>query len=111
MRASSKKQWRDTHGINFAWPDAAGCRIPGPIIGRIPLAALAGVLLITAWRMNEWHAIHFFFGKRLKHAMIAFTITLLSTVLLDLTQAILIGFGISTLIFMAQMSDLHITKR
>ena len=82
-----------------------------PIIGRIPLAALAGVLLITAWRMNEWQAIRFFFGKRLKHAMIAFTITLLSTVLLDLTQAILIGFGISTLIFMAQMSDLHITRK
>ena len=80
------------------------------IIGRVPLAALAGVLMVTAWRMNEWHAIHFFFSKRLKHAMLAFTITLVATVLLDLTQAIVIGFGISTLIFVAQMSDLHITR-
>ena len=80
-------------------------------IGRVPLAALAGVLMVTAWRMNEWHAIHFFFGKRLKHAMIAFTITLVATVLLDLTQAIVIGFGISTLIFVAQMSDLHVARR
>lgn len=80
-------------------------------IGRVPLAALAGVLMVTAWRMNEWHAIRFFFGKRLKHAMVAFTITLLATVLLDLTQAIVIGFGISTLIFVAQMSDLHISRR
>ena len=83
----------------------------GGLIGRVPLAALAGVLMVTAWRMNEWHAIHFFFGRRLKHAMLAFAITLVATVLLDLTQAILIGFGISTLVFMAQMSELQISRR
>lgn len=83
----------------------------GPVIGRVPLAALAGVLLVTAWRMNEWHAIRFYFSRRLKHAMVAFVITLIATVALDLTQAILIGFGISTLIFMAQMSELRITRR
>ncbi|RLT38449.1 MAG: SulP family inorganic anion transporter [Chloroflexi bacterium] len=85
--------------------------VAAPLIGRVPLAALAGVLLVTAWRMNEWHAIHFFFGKRLKHAMIAFTVTLAATVLLDLTQAILIGFAMSSLIFMAQMSELQISRR
>jgi SulP family sulfate permease len=83
----------------------------GSLIGRVPLAALAGVLLITAWRMNEWHAIRFYFSHRLKHAIIAFIVTLLATVFLDLTQAILIGFGISSLIFMAQMSELQITRR
>lgn len=82
-----------------------------PLIGRVPLAALAGVLLVTAWRMNEWRAIRFFFGKRLKHAMIAFGVTLAATVLLDLTQAILIGFAISSLIFMGQMSELQISRR
>jgi SulP family sulfate permease len=83
----------------------------GSVISRVPLAALAGVLMITAWRMNEWVAIRFFFGKRLKHAIVAFLITLAATVLLDLTQAILIGFGVSTLIFMAQMSDLSISRQ
>jgi SulP family sulfate permease len=82
-----------------------------PIIGRIPLASLAGVLVVTAWRMNEWHAIRFYFSKRLKHAIIAFSLTLAATVVLDLTQAIVIGFGISSLIFMAQMSDLQITRQ
>ncbi|MCC6167636.1 MAG: CBS domain-containing protein [Caldilineaceae bacterium] len=81
------------------------------IIGQVPLAALAGVLIVTAWRMNEWHTIRFYFSRRLKHAMFAFVITLAATVVLDLTQAILIGFGISTLIFMAQMSELRITRR
>lgn len=82
-----------------------------PWIERIPLAALAGVLVVTAWRMNEWHSIRFFFGKRLKHAMLAFSFTLVATVVLDLTQAIVIGFGISSLIFMAQMSDLHLSRK
>ncbi len=81
------------------------------VIGQVPLAALAGVLLVTAWRMNEWHTIHFYFNHRLKHAIIAFGITLAATVVLDLTQAILIGFGISTLIFMAQMSELRISRK
>lgn len=81
------------------------------IIGQVPLAALAGVLLVTAWRMNEWQTIRFYFSHRLKHAMIAFSITLLATVTLDLTQAILIGFGISTLIFIAQMSELQISRK
>src|SRR5262245_21132375 len=31
-----------------------------PLLGRVPLAALAGVLMMTAWRMNEWESIHFF---------------------------------------------------
>ncbi|MFZ1756622.1 MAG: SulP family inorganic anion transporter, partial [Caldilineaceae bacterium] len=82
-----------------------------PLIGRVPLSALAGVLMVTAWRMNEWRAIRFFFGKRLKHAMIAFAVTLAATVFLDLTQAILIGFAISSLIFIGQMSELQITRR
>ncbi|HEU4745096.1 MAG TPA: SulP family inorganic anion transporter, partial [Anaerolineales bacterium] len=36
---------------------------------RIPLAALAGVLMVTAVRMNEWDAINFIFGKRFKTDM------------------------------------------
>ncbi|MDX1385000.1 MAG: SulP family inorganic anion transporter, partial [Thermoanaerobaculia bacterium] len=82
-----------------------------PILERIPLAALSGVLLVTAWRMNEWPAIRFFFAKRLRHAIAAFVVTLSATVLLDLTQAIVIGFGLSTLIFIAQISDLVVVRQ
>lgn len=82
-----------------------------PWLERIPLAALAGVLIVTAWRMNEWHSIHFYFGKRIRHAMLAFLITLAATVLLDLTQAIVIGFGISSLVFVAQVADLQVVRQ
>jgi len=73
-----------------------------PLIGRIPLAALAGVLLMTAWRMNEWEAIHFFVRTRLKHALAGMLVTMIATVVLDLTQAILIGIAISALIYIRQ---------
>lgn len=82
-----------------------------PLLEKIPLAALAGVLLVTAWKMNDWAAIRFFFSKRLRHAIAAFLATLSATVVLDLTQAIVIGFGLSTMIFMAQMSDLVIVRQ
>src|SRR5205085_1162725 len=74
----------------------------GPLIGRIPLAALAGVLMITAWRMNEWESIHFFTRTRLKHAIAGVLVTMVATVALDLTQAILIGIAISALIYIRQ---------
>ncbi len=74
----------------------------GSIIRYVPLAALAGVLLVTAWRMNEWETIHFFVNARLRHALIGFFITMLATAALDLTQAILIGVVISAVIYLRQ---------
>ncbi|WP_322488294.1 SulP family inorganic anion transporter [Chloroflexus sp.] len=74
----------------------------GPIIRYVPLAALGGVLLVTAWRMNEWESIHFFVNARLRHALAGFFITMLATAALDLTQAILIGIAISAVIYLRQ---------
>ena len=38
----------------------------GPVMARIPLSALAGVLLVTAWRMNEWSTIKYIFSRKFK---------------------------------------------
>ena len=75
---------------------------------RIPLAALAGVLMVTAVRMNEWEAIRFIFGRRFKTDMIAFTITMLATVVLDLTQAILIGSFLAGAVFLNKIASIEI---
>jgi sulfate permease, SulP family len=75
---------------------------------RIPLAALAGVLMVTAVRMNEWDAIKFIFGKRFKTDMIAFTITMLATIVLDLTQAILIGSFLAGAVFLNKIASIDI---
>ncbi len=74
----------------------------GPILRYVPLAALGGVLLMTAWRMNKRESIHFFVNARLRHALIGFFITMLATAALDLTQAILIGIAISAVIYLRQ---------
>ncbi len=73
-----------------------------PLIGRVPLAALGGVLLVTAWRMNEWESIHFFVHTRLKGAIAGMIMTMLATAALDLTQAILIGVAISAVLYIRQ---------
>lgn len=80
----------------------------GPVMSRIPLAALAGVLLVTAWRMNEWEAIRYIFRHRLKTAIGTFLITMLATAILDLTQAILIGAFLSGALFLSQVADMDI---
>jgi SulP family sulfate permease len=79
-----------------------------PVMSHIPLAALAGVLMVTAWRMNEWEAIRFIFTKRFRSAMIAFAITMLATITLDLTQAILIGTFVAGGIFLSQIANIDI---
>jgi SulP family sulfate permease len=79
-----------------------------PIMSRIPLAALAGVLIMTAWRMNEWESIHYIFRHRFKTAVITFSITLLATITLDLTQAILIGAFLSGAVFLNQSASIDI---
>src|SRR5215213_3557262 len=79
-----------------------------PFMERIPLAALAGVLMVTAVRMNEWDAINFIFGKRFKTDMIAFTITMFATIVLDLTQAILIGSFLAGAVFLNKIASIDI---
>jgi sulfate permease, SulP family len=74
----------------------------GSVIGKVPLATLGGVLIVTAWRMNEWETISFAIRTRFMHVFAPIAITALATVFLDLTQAILIGTGLSSLIYLVQ---------
>ena len=83
----------------------------GPWMAEIPLSALAGVLMVTAWRMNEWPAIKVIFSKRIKTSMAQYLATMVATVVFDLTVAILIGVGLSMVLFVIKTkSDLKIEK-
>lgn len=79
-----------------------------PVMARIPLAALAGVLMVTAWRMNEWDGIRFMFSRRFKTAIITFILTLLATISLDLTMAILLGAVLSAVMFLNNIATLQV---
>ena len=79
-----------------------------PIMAKIPLAALAGVLIVTAWKMNEWASIRFMVIKGFKTDVLAFGITMVATIALDLTQAILIGSFLAGAIFLNRIANLEI---
>ena len=81
----------------------------GDVMSNIPLSALAGVLIVTAWRMNEWSTIKSIFGKKLKTAIFQFLITMAATVVFDLTKAILIGVVFSLIMFVVKVSDMQVT--
>jgi sulfate permease, SulP family len=82
-----------------------------PLIAQIPLTSLAGVLMVTAFRMNDWNSIRFIFSNRFKTGIITFVITVLATSTLDLTQAILIGASLSAIVFINQIANLQIEVR
>lgn len=83
----------------------------GPLMSRIPLAALAGVLMVTAWRMNDWKEIKAIFSNRVKTNIAQYLVTMLSTVIFDLTVAIVIGVMVSFILFVLNNSHLHIEVR
>lgn len=86
----------------------ASMYILGPYMSRIPLAALAGVLMVTAWRMNEWFAIRQIFSKRIKTSIFQFLITMGATVLFDLTTAIFAGIAFSMIMFIVHSHHISI---
>lgn len=81
----------------------------GGVMSMIPLSALAGVLIVTAWRMNDWVSIKSIFGKRIKTAILQFLITMIATVVFDLTAAIVIGVAFSIIMFVVKVSDMQVT--
>ena len=80
-----------------------------PIMSEIPLSALAGILIVTAWRMNDWDDIKFIFNNRFVAGMMKFFITMGATVVLDLTKAIIIGVAFAAFTVIAKLTDIDIT--
>ena len=80
----------------------------GGVMARLPLAALAGVLMVTAWRMNDWAGIRYIFSHRFLSAISQFLITMLATVVFNLTVAILLGVIYSAILYMAKSSRIHV---
>lgn len=79
----------------------------GPVMAQLPLSALAGVLMMTAWRMNEWHAIKDFFKNKKIAAISKFFVTMIATVVFDLTVAIIIGIVYSLILKVFKIAELN----
>ncbi|WP_030603518.1 SulP family inorganic anion transporter, partial [Streptomyces fulvoviolaceus] len=71
--------------------------VAAPLVGRIPLAALAGVLLATAVRMVETDAVRAM-ARATRGDALVLVLTAAATLALDLVRAVLIGLGVSVLL-------------
>src|SRR5690606_19545377 len=75
-----------------------------PVAKLIPLSCLAGILVVVAWHMGEWH--HFFsMLKSNRMDVIVLLTTFFLTVFFDLILAIQVGMILASFIFMKRMSD------
>ncbi|OYU27156.1 MAG: sodium-independent anion transporter [Burkholderiales bacterium PBB2] len=79
--------------------------VAAPLAAHIPLAALAGILLVVAWNMGEWHEF-----ARLRHFSLPYRTVLLGTfvmtVVFDLMVAVEAGLVLACLFFIYRMSTL-----
>ena len=75
-----------------------------PVAKLIPLPSLAGILVVVAWHMGEWH--HFLsLMKNHRLDVLVLLSTFLLTVFFDLIIAIEVGMILSSFIFMKRMSE------
>jgi len=70
----------------------------------IPLACLAGILVVVAYNMSEWRSF-VTVAKGQKSDAIVLVITFLLTVIVDLTLAIEVGMLLAVVLFMRRMSE------
>jgi SulP family sulfate permease len=75
-----------------------------PLASYIPLAALAAVLAFVAWNMAERHEFATLLRASRGDAAVVI-VTFLLVVFRDLTEGILVGFGMGALLFIHRMSQ------
>ncbi|WP_349744743.1 SulP family inorganic anion transporter [Roseateles cavernae] len=84
--------------------------LAAPLAEYVPLAALAGILLVVAWNMGEWHEF-----ARLRRFSLPYRTILLGTfvltVVFDLTVAVEVGLVLACLFFIYRMSTLFRVER
>jgi SulP family sulfate permease len=77
--------------------------VAAPLASYIPLASLAGVLAVVAWNMIERHAFATLLRASRGDAAVLMA-TFLLTSFRDLTEAIVVGFALGSLLFIHRMS-------
>lgn len=77
--------------------------VAAPLASFIPLASLAGVLAVVAWNMVEKHAFATLL-RASRGAAAVLLVTFLLTVFRDLTEAIVVGFALGSVLFIHRMS-------
>ena len=78
--------------------------VAAPLVGFIPLAALAGVLAFVAWNMAEKRDFGILLRSSRADALVLLT-TFGLTIFRDLTEGIIVGFLIGAMVFINRMAN------
>ncbi|MDB5393083.1 MAG: sulfate transporter [Rhodospirillales bacterium] len=78
--------------------------VAAPLASYVPLAALAAVLAVVCWNMAEKHQFATLVRASRGDALVL-VVTFLLVVFRDLTQGILVGFGLGALLFLHRMAQ------
>ncbi|HVZ80077.1 MAG TPA: SulP family inorganic anion transporter [bacterium] len=81
----------------------------GPLAAHIPLAALAGILVVVCYHMSEWHSFKFILTGPSTDILVLLT-TFLLTVFVDLTVAVGVGMVLAAFLFMRNVAALGQVK-
>ncbi len=75
-----------------------------PLVKFIPMACLAGILVVVSYNMSEWRSFRAIF-RNPKSDIIVLLVTFFLTVIFDLTVAIEVGVLIACLLCMKRMAE------
>lgn len=76
----------------------------GPLTRHIPMACLAGVLVVVSYNMSEWRTFRSLL-KNPAHDVMVLLVTFFLTMIFDLTIAIEIGLLLAMVLFMRRMME------
>ncbi|MBB5353217.1 SulP family sulfate permease [Haloferula luteola] len=93
-----------TSGITAAVALALFIMIGGPVIEKIPIAALVGVMFMVVIGTFEWSSLRTFGRVPHSDVLVILTVTLVTVFLHDLATAVFIGIIVSALVFAWQSS-------
>lgn len=79
--------------------------VAAPFAKLIPMACLAGILIVVAYNMGEWHNFMSVFSGNIYDRAVLLTVFFL-TIIFDLIIAIEIGMVLSAFLFIKRMSDI-----
>jgi SulP family sulfate permease len=75
-----------------------------PLAAAVPMAVLAGILMVVAFNMGEWHDVPELWKQRWADPLI-WLATFLLTILADLTVAVEVGMILAALLFISRVAS------
>ena len=81
----------------------------GPLVGMIPMACLAGVLIVVSYNMSGWRSF-VWLSKAPKSDFIVMLVTFVLTVIFDLTVAIEVGLLLAVILFLRRTNEATVIR-